>query len=182
MSGVMVLPAQQAPNKRKMINVHETTFEMSKIQDSINNIMTTLMEMQDKYANLEAKVVESNHKIETASLKEKVEQLTNTVEGKMKKKKPGPKKEKPTVYNLYMKLKSKEMKENGDLTDDNYTQKWGECSKAWSKERDEYLEANNEEYKNIDSVDKNKRGRWRTKNRDALEKFYDEIVNKYNLQ
>ena len=182
MSGVMVLPAQQAPNKRKMINVHETTFEMSKIQDSINNIMTTLMEMQDKYTNLEAKVVESNHKIETASLKEKVEQLTNTVEGKIKKKKPGPKKDKPTVYNLYMKLKSKEMKENGDLTDDNYTQKWGECSKAWSKERDEYLEANNEEYKNIDSVDKNKRTRWRTKNRDALEKFYDEIVNKYNLQ
>lgn len=182
MSGVMVLPAQQVPNKRKMINVHENSFEMSKIQDSINNIMNTLMQMQDKYADLEAKVVESNHKIETASLKDKVEQLTNTVEGKMTKKKPGPKKDKPTVYNLYMKFKSNEMKESGELTDDNYKKKWGECSKSWSKERDEYLEEHNEEYKKIDSVDKNSRTRWRTKNRDALEKFHDEIINKYNLQ
>lgn len=180
MSDVIVVP-QPVP-KRKMISVHENNFEMSKIQDSINNIMNTLMEMQEKYANLEAKVVESNYKIETASLKDKVEQLTNTVEGKMTKKKPGPKKDKPTVYNLYMKFKSNEMKKNGELTDDNYKQKWGECSKAWSIERDEYLEAHNQEYKDIDHVDKNKRTRWRTKNRDALEKFHDEIINKYNLQ
>tara|TARA_Y100000389_G_scaffold1854_1_gene1894 strand:- start:946 stop:1491 length:546 start_codon:yes stop_codon:yes gene_type:complete len=181
MSGVMVIPSQQS-TKRKMININENTFEMSKIQDSINNIMTTLMEMQDKYSALEAKVVESNHKIETASLKDKVEQLTNTVEGKIAKKKPGPKKDKPTVYNLYMKYKSNEMKESGELTDANYKQKWGECSKSWSKERDDYLESYNQEYKDIDSVDKNKRTRWRTKNRDALEKFHDEIINKYNLQ
>jgi hypothetical protein len=181
MSGVMIIPPQQS-TKRKMVNVHETTFEMSKIQDSINNIMTTLIEMQDKYANLESKVVENNHKIETANLKDKVEQLTNTVEGKMAKKKPGPKKDKPTVYNLYMKYKSNQMKKNGELTDDNYKQKWGECSKAWSSERDEYLEAHNQEYKDIDPVDKNKRTRWRTKNREALEKFHDEIINKHNLQ
>ena len=131
MSGVMAIPP-----KRKMINIHENAFEMSKIQDSINNIMTTLMEMQDKYSTLEAKIVESNHKIETASLKDKVEELTNTVEGKIAKKKPGPKKDKPTVYNLYMKYKSNEMKESGELTDENYKQKWGECSKSWSKERD----------------------------------------------
>jgi len=38
MSGVMVIPSQQS-TKRKMININENTFEMSKIQDSINNIM-----------------------------------------------------------------------------------------------------------------------------------------------
>ena len=50
------------------------------------------------------------------------------------------------------------------------------------KERDEYLEAHNQEYKDIDSVDKNKKNSLEDEERDALEKFHDEIINKYNLQ
>ncbi len=168
--------------KRKMISSHENVFEMTKMQDSINSLMSIVMEMQDKFSTLETKVVENNHKIETSNLKEEVQQLKNAVDGKVQKKKPGPKKDKPTVYNMYMKYKSTEMKKNGEINDENYKHKWGECSKLWSTERDEYLENHNAEYKEIDSNDKKKKERWRQKNREALEKFHDEIINKYNLQ
>lgn len=182
LSAAIAVPQQQN-GKRKMTNVHENAFDMAKMQESINSLSSLVISLQNKCSSLETKLVENDHKVENTNLKDEVEKLKNTIEGKIAKKKPGPKKDKPTVYNLYMKFKTDEMRKNGEIKDDGkYKIKFGECSSLWSKERDEYLEANNEDYKAIDDNDEKERKKWRTKNKDKMENFNNVMINKYNLK
>lgn len=180
LSAAIAIPQQQN-GKRKMTSVHETAFDMTKMQESINSLSSLVIKLQDKCASLETKLVENDHKLENTKLKDEMEQLKNTVEGKIAKKKPGPKKDKLTVYNMYMKYKTDEMKKNGQI-DDGYKQKFGGFGAMWSKERDDYLEAHYEDYKAIDAEEKKERTKWRTKNKEKVEKCYEEISNKYNLK